>query len=95
MKRQKLITLLTAVVLSGPIANVAGAWPDQVRSGEAGYKIGCSMVNTGGVQACGEMPSYQSMRRQQEQERARRAAEQERRAREDRLMRYRHSTGAR
>ena len=31
--------------------------PDQVATGEAGYRIGCSAAATLGIAACGELPS--------------------------------------
>jgi hypothetical protein len=56
--------------------------PDQVESGEAGYKIGCSLANSIGVADCGEMPCYHSMelerqRAQEAQDWAQQQAERE------------------
>src|SRR5437667_11961337 len=39
--------------------------PDQVATGEAGYKIGCSAAATLGIVACGELPSGKLTQKEQ------------------------------
>lgn len=33
------------------------AWSDQVKDGEAGYKMGCSLASSMNIPSCGELPS--------------------------------------
>lgn len=77
MNKIRTLTLVAIGTLITPLA-LANNWPGQVRSGEAGYKVGCAYANSRGVQVCGETASYRSMQRRLEQERL----ERERRERE-------------
>lgn len=74
--------VLPATLLLLPLIGVAQSpKPGQVTSGEAGYKVGCSVANSNNQEVCGETGSYQSMKKRQEAERlAKESAEKEKKA---------------
>jgi hypothetical protein len=95
MNRRMITALAAAILATASLGGHAGEnVTDQVESGEAGYKIGCSLANAMGIQTCGEMQSYHSMqleaerRRQQVEAEARALAEQEAREKQRRNQQY-------
>src|ERR1700677_2838330 len=73
VNKSVMVMLISTLLMAGTLTCRAQEnTNEQIQSGEAGYKFGCSLANSRGIQACGEMPSYRAM----ELERQRREAAQ-------------------